>query len=536
MIKNSTLVFLLIFLQHSSIAQQLINSNLPIIRIDTEGAFIWDEPKVPALMEVFDNPNNERNSLTVDDPQFKGLIGIELRGQSSQSLFPKKGYGIEIRHEDGTDLDTSMLGMPKESDWVIHSPYSDKSLIRNALAYQLAAQLMPYAPRTRMAELVLNGEYLGVVLWTEKIKRGKNRVDVSKLKPDENDGDDITGGYILKFDKGEGNEIGWESSYSPISILNKRTRFLYHYPKPDEISDQQKDYVRGFIDQFEDVLMSENYTDPIVGYEAYIDVESFVSTVIINELTRNVDGYRLSTYMYKDKDSNGGKLTMGPTWDHNLSWGNANYCSGSSITGWGYQFNLICPEDYWVNHVWWDRLMGDEQFRQKVKDRWSDLRQGPLSTIQIFSRIDSLVNLLREAAPRNFSKWPILGQYIWPNQFVGQDYFDEIAYLKDWITKRTNWLDDNFENLTTAVERIENVEEIKIYPNPTTGIVYLEGSENLTVVEFYTMTGRLIQRQVINQRTTSIDMSSSNYEGLVWYRVFKNDGQMITGKINITRL
>jgi len=323
-------VLLLIGFSHLSLAgQELTTSNLPIIIIDTDGEGIRDEPKITAHMLILDDADGQ-NDINRSIATYDGFIGIEIRGQSSQS-FPKKGYGVETRDDDGNDLNVALLGMPEENDWVIHSPYSDKSLIRNALAYSIAGEMMPYAPRVRLAELIINNRYEGVILWTEKIKRDNNRVAVSKLTEDDNDGDEVTGGYIIKFDKG--NEVLFTSKFQPNLPYNQETRFVAQDPKISEYTDAQVDYINRYIDEFEEVLMSDNYDDPVEGYAKYIDIDSYVNTILLNELTRNVDGYRLSTYMYKDKDSKGGKLTMGPTWDHNLAWGNADYCNGSNTTG-----------------------------------------------------------------------------------------------------------------------------------------------------------------------------------------------------------
>ena len=231
-------------------SQNFTSSNLPILIVETNGGEIVDSPKTDANLKIVYQEDGSRNELNASSFHFDGKIGIDLRGQSSKDIFPKKGYGVETRDENGEDKSVSLLGMPKESDWVIHSPYSDKSLIRNALAYYYAGQIMDYAPRIQLCELVLNGEYLGVVLFTEKIKRDKDRVDVNKLKDDEISGDDLTGGYILKFDKGEADEIAWVSPYKPVEDSDRETRFLYHYPKPEDIMPEQATYIKSFITDF----------------------------------------------------------------------------------------------------------------------------------------------------------------------------------------------------------------------------------------------------------------------------------------------
>jgi len=508
----------------TDLGSQIFNrSNLPIVIIDTEGLQIFDEPKINATIRILDDEDGE-NIFIQEEAKFEGRIGIELRGQSSLQLFPKKGYGIEIRDADGNDLDTTILGMPAGSDWVIHSPYSDKSLIRNALAYQLAGQIMDYAPRVRLAELVINGEYLGVILWTEKIKRGKDRVDISKLKADENEGDDLTGGYIVKFDKGENHEVAWTSSFRPIPGQTQNTRFLYHYPKESVITDQQTQYIRDYITSFENVLMSDGFDDPVNGFRKYADASTFIQLFIINEISRNVDGYRLSTYMYKDKDSKGGLLKMGPVWDYNLAFGNADYCSGSAISGWAYNFNTVCPQDFWVNHVWWLRLLEDQRFRQELKDTWRELRATTFTDEALLGLIDDMTSQLNQAQQRNFQKWRVLGSYVWPNNFVGSSYASEVIYLKDWLIGRVAWLDDNFRALTTAVEDIEKKETL-VYPNPSSDIITFDFSNFDTrpeVIEIYNQLGQLILRKEI--KSVAMDVSLHQWSAqTLYYRLISSD-------------
>lgn len=492
MLKNRFVLYLLLCPIWLT-AQNLEQSDLPIIIIQTDdNATIVDEPKIPANMRILYNENGEVNRVDQTNYHFDGKIGIEIRGQSSQS-FPKKSYSIETRDNTGEDKNVSLLGLPEESDWVIYSPYSDKSLLRNVLTYILAGRMMTYAPRVVLCELIINNEYLGVVVFTERIKRDKNRVDINKLDPDENDGDDLTGGYIIKFDKGDPSEIGWTSPYKPIPNKSTVTNFLYHYPKPEDISPEQKVYIKNYITRFENALYASTYTDPELGYRQYIDTKSFIDQIIVNEVTRNVDSYRLSTYMYKDKDSKGGKLAMGPVWDFNLAFGNANYCEGASTSGWAYDFNDHCPDDYWVNHFWWKRLMQDMSFRQELKDRYIHLRQGHLSNESVISLIDSLTAHIDMAKDRNFNKWNILNQYIWPNNFVGGTYQSEITYLKNWIMDRIEWLDVNIGALTTAVdEPVKNISN-NFYPNPTKDYIQIDPLSELLDDEvfIYDISGRL---------------------------------------------
>ncbi|MBK7634389.1 MAG: CotH kinase family protein [Saprospiraceae bacterium] len=263
------------------------SSNLPIIIINTNGQSISDEPKITADMGIIYNGQGEINKVSDQKNNYNGKVGIELRGSTSQS-FPKKPYGFETRDNTGEDLDVSLLGMPKESDWTLNATYNDKSLMRDGLAYILAGSVMEYAPRVRYCELVLNNSYMGVYLLIEKIKRDKNRVNISKMEVADNSGDALTGGYIIKLDKttGSNSRSGWFSRYKPFTGALSNTYFQYEYPSVDNITDAQKNYIQNHIHNVEDVIASNDYKNTSNGYRKYIDVNSLMDFIIINELTK----------------------------------------------------------------------------------------------------------------------------------------------------------------------------------------------------------------------------------------------------------
>ncbi len=411
---------------------------LPQVSINTNGALIVDEPKINAQM-VINTPSG------VD---FEGKIGIEIRGKSSQ-MFPKKSFGFETRDADDEDLDVSLLGLPEESDWIFYAPYSDKSLIRNKLIYDLSNEIGRYASRSQFVEVTINDFYQGVYVFMEKLKRDSERIDVNKLSEDEISGEDLTGGYILKIDKADGPNFGTDytdfnsflSLYEPNnSNAGQSIRFLYEYPKEEDITSEQKIYISDYIEQFEDALASDDFANPTIGYAAFIDTGSFIDFFLLNELSNNVDGYRLSTFLQKDKN---GKLQMGPIWDFNLAFGNADYCGGGETNVWAYKFNERCSDDFWQIPFWWDRLLQDPAFVNQVKERWNTLRSGTFSQTAIHSKIDADIDILTKAGAinTNFNTWRILGTYVWPNNFVGSSHNEELEYLKGWIADRLTWLD-----------------------------------------------------------------------------------------------
>lgn len=409
---------------------------LPLFSVTTNGAQIVDEPKIAADFTITDG----------EEELYSGNMGIEIRGSSSQQ-FPKKSFGFETWDADGNDIDATLLGFPEEEDWILYAPYSDKSLVRNVLIYDLARDMNHYASRTQFVNLNINGEYNGVYVFMEKLKRDKERIDINKLKEDENEGEDLTGGYIIKIDKSDKEGYTNLNSFNSIYATTANPiRFLYDDPDAEDITIQQRDYISTYIADFEDALASDTFTDVDSGYASYIDVDSFIDFFILNEISNNVDAYRISTFMHKDKNE---KLRMGPIWDFNLAFGNADYCSGGETNVWAYKYNERCPDDFWSVPFWWDRFLEDPAFVARLKERWTELRGGILSDASILGKIDGYLEILNDGAAidTNFVRWPVFGIYIWPNNFVGASFSDEEDYLRDWITARTLWLDDGISGL-----------------------------------------------------------------------------------------
>jgi hypothetical protein len=411
-------------------------SNLPIVVINTNGQTIVDDPRIVCDMGVIDNGFGVMNSISDPFNDYNGKISIEYRGSSSQT-FPKKPYALETQDSIGNNNNVSLLGMPIENDWILYAPYSDKALMRNFLTFDLGRKMGHYSPRTVYCELVINGDYKGIYILMEKIKRDKDRVDIAKLDADDLAGDSLTGGYIVKVDKYTGTGgVDWLSDFPNIS--GGSLYIQYHYPEATALQPQQLNYIEQYVDSFEYALNGLNFADTSIGYAKYIDINSFIDFYIINEISKNIDGYRLSTYMHKDKQSKGGKLTMGPFWDFNLAFGNADYCNGGITSGW--EVNGGCGGN---NPFWFERLLDDTIYENKLKCRWEYLREKSFHQDSIFNFIDSMALYLNDAQQRNFQQWPTLGTYVWPNFYVGSTYQDELNFFKTWIGDRLLWIDNN---------------------------------------------------------------------------------------------
>ena len=405
--------------------------DLPIVFVDTKGVCLDENitEKIPATMKVLDAAtNNVADSAkgTLYD------IGIKVRGQSS-AKFPKPGYSVEVRDGTGEGIDVSMFGLPPADDWVFHGPYVDKSLMRNALAHWLFRQSGHYSPRTKHFDLYINGVYRGVYVLIEKIKRGKYRVDVSKLKETDVSGDDVTGGYIWAFDKtgtntgGMGQEDIDKEGFQTADGLN----VIMHYPKKEKLQAQQQSYLKKYLEDLENLFKNGKNGS---GYENYVDMTSALDYVLHEELTNNSDSYWCSFFLHKPKDSKGGKVTLGPAWDFNLAMSNAtqpenggnnngnngfnwNMWGGggggmgsSSTTGWQIESTMKTGMSGLKIPNWLLGMWKDGNYQSELKKRWAELRSGVWHTKTMDMYLDSMKTYLTKAADRNFQRWPNLGQ------------------------------------------------------------------------------------------------------------------------------
>jgi spore coat protein CotH len=410
-------------------------SDIPIINIYTGGESIPNNEKINAYMQVISCDSGERDFIDGITFDFYGKIGIEMRGKTSLN-FPKKQYCFEVRDENDKDKNISLLGMPQESDWILGAPYSDKTLMRNVLAFQISNQMGMYAPRTEFAEVFLHGsyedeaeaDYMGVYYLAEKIKRDNDRVDVERMDPD---GETLTGGYILEITPQSKIEAG-----DSVIETERGLNLINIYPRGDSITPEQKTWITDYMNEFEQALFSDYFDDEEIGYRKYIDVDSFIDYIIINELFKNAEAFRHSTFLYKKRD---GKLKAGPVWDFNLSTGNT--------------VELVSIDNEPVGFIhasgnWKTRFFEDEYFVERYKDRWKQLRKDVLSDENILRTIESNKELLAAAQTRNFDRWDILGKYVWPNpEPYSLTYEEEITKLEDWLLTRAKWIDDSIDSL-----------------------------------------------------------------------------------------
>lgn len=404
-------------------------SNLPIVVLHTAGQSISKNSRTTMRAEFFDVHNGR--ALDGAKPDYAGLVTLNLRGMTTMNL-PKRSYTLHCVDDSDKQIKVSLLGLPAEEDWVLYAPFEDKTLLRDVLAYELTRKMGHYAPQTRYVELFLHKsdvplskrDYAGVYVLIEKIKRSKERVAIAKLEPQHRSEPEITGGYIVKRDHGDSGDRRFNTDHGGP--------YFYVYPKGDQITAQQRSWLTRYFKAFESALYGDDFADPETGYAAYLDVDAFIDAHWLIEMGKNVDGFRYSAYLTKDR---GGKIKAGPPWDWNRSFGNANYYGGWQPQGW-YSSNLR------PNEISWHHRLGDDpNFMRRCAGRWVELRRDVFDPKKINARIDELAAQLEEAQQRNFERWPILGQHVTCNHFVGGSYEEEVCWLKNWVERRIAWID-----------------------------------------------------------------------------------------------
>lgn len=491
----SLLIFSPCFPQVSGIS----SSNLPLVVINTNGQTIQNTTKIQAGMKLIWNGVGKVNKPTDPGNIYDGNIGIEIRGAYSASL-PQKPYGFETRDASGNNRDVSLLGMPAENDWILLSNYNDKTFMRNTLAFDLFRKMGHYAPRTQMVEVIVNNVYQGIYILTEKIKRDKGRVDIAKLASKDVAGDDVTGGYIFKIDYYDAFN-SWKSNYTPIGYPTKAVNYVYSDPDAEELLASQKTYLKDAVNSFESILYSNGFADKTGGYPAWIDVNSFIDYFIVSEVSRNVDGFKKSCFFFKDKNSRGGKINAGPVWDFDWAWKNIWDCSFYQATdgsGWSYKVN-DCGNIWPNSNGWMVRLLQDEDFANALNKRYFELRNSYLSFSHLQSYIDSVQGLASEAEVRHYSKWDILSSSVGAPEVDSQPstYAGQVAKFANWIKTRLTWLDANMpgESISTGLDAEPQAFSYRIFPNPSSGQVYVESSSIMQEIKIFNSTGKLVLGQ-----------------------------------------
>jgi hypothetical protein len=404
--------------------------DLPVMSINTYGQEIDKDVKIWSDMTLVDNEVGI-NSVE-DEATFETAITLKYRGHSSYYTFDKKSYRIEfVESMDSTkEVTYDLFGMAPDSEWVLYGPFLDRTLLRNNLMYSISREIMNWAPDSRYFELYLDGEYQGVYLAVEPVTNGEYRLQMSTLGL-------LSGqtSYILKWER-EGTELNALTTYGKLNGYTSHEISII-YPSEKNITDAQYRWIENDIDYFEEVLYSDYFDDPEIGYAAYIDVDSFVDYYILNEVAMIADAGELSTYVYKEIGGNY-QITV---WDFNNAFD--NYPEGEADT----------ERFYLTDANWFARLVQDRAFVDKVIERYKELRQGILSDEEVMERIDNEIAYLDGSIEENFEVWGYtFHEHLLSKDVNGEvrdpsDYDEAVDQLKDCYEERTAYLDNNFDLL-----------------------------------------------------------------------------------------
>ena len=400
------------------------STTLPVVYMNTKGQQVLKENAIWGNIALLDGNGEERSVFSTPNSIYRATI--KYRGASSYSKFDKKQYRIKFyKNKKDSAKEVSLAGMGANSEWVLNGPYLDKTLIRNKLVYDLARELNGWAPDTRFVELFVDGEYQGVYLAVEPVTNGESRLRLAEFGL-------LSGetAYIVNRDR-------IDTGSEEIDTWGKINGYTYNalyirYPSKNKITEKQKEYIQKDISEFEQALYGKNFSDKRIGYQAYIDMDNWVDYFIINEFAMNYDAGNLSTYLYKELD---GKLQLA-VWDFNNGFDNYQW------------FRTETDVLHTVENSWFERLWQDEAFRERVCERYVQLRKTTLSDEHIAEKIASYQEELGEAVDRNFKVW---GYSFKENLLAGtskegtsrniRSYEEAMKQLTDTIRERLAYLD-----------------------------------------------------------------------------------------------
>ncbi len=362
---------------------------------------------IDATMRLY-NPDG----LYSDQYDENFYIQIHGRGNSTWGM-PKKPYKIKLAGKN------RLLGMSDSKHWVLMANYSDKTLLRNALAFKLSELAgMQWAVRWRPVEVYFSSThetnaYAGLYMLAEHVRVDPERIDLDLVGPADNTGADVTGGYLLWIDGkglGKGYPGFWTAKGVPVVI-----------EEPEVLTSQQRTYIEGFMKKTEQDIYNMSFAD----YSKIIDIDSFIRYFFVQELAKNVDGdMRLSTYMTKLRD---GKLGFPCVWDFDIAFGNCNYNgSGNGPTGWHIR-----------NCFWFNPLFRSAEFAAKVTEAWNEFYP---KLAEAEAEMRAIAKVMDDAQKRNFTRWNILNSWEWPNYVVVGSYQGELDYMLDFFMQRAEWM------------------------------------------------------------------------------------------------
>ncbi len=387
-------------------------TNLPTVIINTENAQEIVSKENEISSNVYIISENGTNLLSTSE------TGVRGRGNASWDQFPKKPYRLKFKSKQ------SPLGAPASAKkWTLISNYSDKSLMRNILAFEASRRIgQAYTPYCHPVDVIVNGEYRGCYQLCDQVEAAEGRVPAKD-------------GYLIEIDAYAWKEVSafWSWKGTPVTIK---------HPDEDDITDAQRNHIESFFNQMETAALGSDFTDPEKGYRKYLDLESFLRNLLVGDFCGNTD-LLWSVYMYKDAAD--GKLYTGPTWDHDLSFDN-DYRSHPINNNNDFIFLTVpSPASDAVREMTRKIVKEDPQAKQMLAELWTEAYEnGSLKTLPDY--LDQTCLLLQESQELNFKRWKILNQQVHMNFQALGSYEAEVQFVKKCIEERLVKFDQYVKN------------------------------------------------------------------------------------------
>ncbi len=369
-------------------------SDLPVVYADSSAPVTSKDDWV----------KNGSLSIFTDTADVVALEKVQYKGRGNTTwTYDKKPYAIKLNSK------TEILGMPKHKRWVLLANYLDKTLMRNAVAFEIGRCMtdgLGWTPRGQFVDLVFNGEFVGNYYLCEQIKIDKNRVNITEMEATDIDNEGRTGGYLLEYDTyfDEVNKFRTELRNMPVNIKD---------PDEDVLAPVHLDYIKDYINHLEQVLAGDfTYAE----ISTLIDVDSFIDWWLVNELVQNYEAvHPKSSYMHKDRN---GVLRAGPLWDFDYG----------TFIGTSQQWIII-------NSIYYGDLFRNSLFKMKAKERWLSHKPA-LEALADF--IDSTESAISESAEINQKLWPTPDE---PNSEGSLNYKGAVNRLRRSYLSRLRWID-----------------------------------------------------------------------------------------------
>lgn len=476
---------------------QMTAESLPLLRITTHGQTLYRDSfkLVDILLTKADG--------TVD---YAGNGLLRYHGSSSFDSSDKAPFYLKPCDTLGTAKKVSLLGMPKAKKWILAGPFMDRSCLRDKLIMDTFRPYFEWVPRLEPVEVVLDNSYRGIYYIEEKIGIGKGRLELEDAGLV---GDSITGGYVIKADRGDetytasdGKKYNnfyvstfpcWKSWLGTTKIL---PRYDYVDPQVDDMVEKgvgSQEWLDRQILRFEASIIED-------GSDSLVHLPTFAAYLLATEFAHNVDGYRLSTFFYKYRDARDPRWYM-TLWDFDRSFGNSTDDKADDPTTWAYDFNSrhngsIFNLDAIMIPPYWAELLQMSSFQDELTSRWTLMRRNGLDTATVFANIDSLhARLVRSGArQRNDSAYAVWtrGQIkpITAKQAKFKTSDEEIEYIKAFIRQRIPvmdavWYDPSLPFPTSLMEEPKSQPCLKILRS---GQVLIQRGSSI-----YTLRGEKIQ-------------------------------------------